>query len=147
MDLEEKAEIVVNYIRKSEEIIHRKGHELAQCYNLTLDQYHLLAYLNMLEESPTIGEIADKYCKAQNTISEKVSRLEEKGLVERKSDFLDRRLTRVVITPEGKNLICTVKKERRNKSVLRALNSMNDEDINNLIKGLEILYDNLNKEE
>ena len=147
MDLEEKAELVATYIRKSDRIIHRKGHELAQNYGLTIEQYHLLFYLNMLERPPTIGEIAKKYCNAQNTMSEKISRLEEKQLVERKSDSVDRRVTRVIVSPKGKKLVCTIKKERRNKSVLKALNSMSEESIDNLIIDLETLYNNLSKEE
>ncbi len=147
MGLEEKAEIIASYIRKSERIIHRKGHELAQNYDLTIEQYHLLVYLNMQDNPPTIGEIADKYCNAQNTMSEKISRLEEKQLVERKSDPLDRRITRVVVSLKGEKLICMIKKERRNKSVLQALNSMDERNIENLIINLEILYNNLSKEE
>ena len=38
MDLEEKADIIATYLRNSERIIHRKGHELAQNYNLTIEQ-------------------------------------------------------------------------------------------------------------
>lgn len=146
MNLEEKAEIIASYIRKSDRIIHRKGHELAQNYGLTIEQYHLLVYLNMEESPPAIGEIAKKYCNAQNTMSEKISRLEEKQLVERKSDPSDKRLTRVIVTLKGKELICTIKKERRNKSILKAINSMSEGNVDNLIINLEILYNNLSRE-
>lgn len=147
MDFEEKAEKIVTYIRRSERQIHKKGHKIAQEYNLTLDQYHLLLYLNCLENPPTIGEIAEKYERAQNTISEKISRLEEKFLVERKSDLSDRRICRVDITLKGKELVNTIRKERRDKSVLRALSYMNEKEVDSLVEGLEKLYNNLDKEE
>lgn len=146
MNLVEKAEEIAKYMRECQRQIHKKGHEIAQEYNLTLDQYHLLLYLNFLDNPPTIGEIAEKCEKAQNTISEKVSRLEEKFLVARKSDPLDRRICRVEVTDKGKELISTIKKERSDKTVLIAIKNMDEKEVDNLIINLEKLYKNLKEE-
>ena len=94
MDLHKKSESISNYIRECSNIIHTKGHQIAQEYGLTYDQYHLLIYIELKERAPTINDIAEKFNKAQNTISEKVSRLEEKGLINRIGDEQDRRVTR-----------------------------------------------------
>ncbi|WP_077366957.1 MarR family winged helix-turn-helix transcriptional regulator [Anaerosalibacter sp. Marseille-P3206] len=143
----EKAEKIYEYIRECEKIIHRKGHEIAQEHNLTIDQYHILVVLNHSQLTPTIGEIADKFCKAQNTMSERISRLEEKKLVERINDLEDRRITRVNITKEGKELVETIRKERSSVFVLNAIANMKEEDVDELIRQLENLYLHLEEEE
>lgn len=147
MDLQKNAERVADYIRRCNRIIHRKSHELAKSYNLTVDQYHMLFYIGYIEESPSVGELAKKYGKAQNTISEKISRLEEKGLVYKKPDLLDRRVCRVYITDEGKSLVKTIRKEKSNKAVFSALNSMEEREIEYLMISLEKLLNSLEKGE
>ena len=145
MNLNEKAGIISSYIRECEQLIHNKGHEIAQSYNLTLDQYHLLIYLYKSEIPPTIGEIAGKFGKAQNTISEKISRLEEKGFVERITDQADRRVNRVLITEEGKSIVEIVRKERSDKFIFNAIKGMDTEQLDNLLEGLKQLLKSLKK--
>ncbi|NMB27429.1 MAG: winged helix DNA-binding protein [Tissierellia bacterium] len=147
MDLYKKSESISNYIRECSNIIHTKGHQIAQEYGLTYDQYHLLIYIDLLERAPTINDIAEKFNKAQNTISEKVSRLEEKGLVNRVGDKQDRRMTRVTITEEGKNLIDTIRQERNSRATYVALQTMNESEVDSLLINLTRLYNNLNKED
>lgn len=146
MELSEKAGKVTDYIRECEKIIHKKGHELAQYYNLTIDQYHLLLMLNFSNIPPTIGEIAEKFDKAQNTISERISRLEEKGLVERIPDSIDRRISRVSITDDGNKLVETIRQERSNIFILNAISKMDESEVDLLIILLEELYLNLEGE-
>lgn len=107
----------------------------------------MLFYIGYIEESPSVGELAKKYGKAQNTISEKISRLEEKGLVYKKPDLLDRRVCRVYITDEGKSLVKTIRKEKSNKAVFSALNSMEEREIEYLMISLEKLLNSLEKGE
>ena len=145
MDLQKKSESISYYIRECSNIIHTKGHQIAQEYNLTYDQYHLLVYLNLVETPPTISDISKKFGRAQNTISEKISRLEEKGLANRVDDKEDRRITRVTITEEGKDLVHIIKRERSNRATYAALEKMDKSEVDNLLKNLTILYDNLNK--
>jgi DNA-binding MarR family transcriptional regulator len=145
MDLQKKSESISNYIRECNNIMHTKGHKLAQEYNLTYDQYHLLFYLNICENSPTISDISRKFNRAQNTISEKISRLEEKGLVCKVDDEQDRRITRVIITEKGANLIYNIKQERSNRVTYIALEKMDESQVDDLLMNLTILYNNLNK--
>ena len=146
MSKREKAEKITYYIRECEKLIHKKGHDIAQSYNLTLEQYHLLIMIYFSEMPPTIGEIAEEFAKAQNTISERISRLEEKDLVERISDYEDRRVIRVNITTKGKKLIETIRKERSSIFVSNAIKNMEEEDVDTLINKLENLYLQLEQE-
>lgn len=146
MELQQKSDSISYYIRKCNKIIHEKGHEIAQEYGLTYDQHHLLIYLNKSERAPTIKDVSNKFNRAQNTISEKVSRLEEKGLVERCEDTEDRRITRVCITKKGKDLVNTIKQERSNRVIYKALAKMEEEDVDELLNNLTKLHDILTEE-
>lgn len=147
MELQKASETISNYIRECSNIIHTKGHQIAQEYGLTYDQYHLLIYLSFREKPPTINEISKKFNRAQNTISEKISRLEEKELVSRVDDLKDRRITRVIITERGLNLIHTIRQVRSNRVTYTALEKMKKDEIENLLINLSILYNNLKKED
>lgn len=96
-----------------------------------------------LDTPPTINEISNKSNRAQNTISEKISRLEGKGLVKRINDVCDRRITRVAITEDGLKLIKDIKKERSNRVIYAALSKMEEVEVDNLLSALEKLYNNL----
>lgn len=147
MELQKASEAISNYIRECSNIIHTKGHQIAQEYDLTYDQYHLLIYLSFSKTPPTISEISKKYNRAQNTISEKISRLEEKELVSRIDDSMDRRITRVIITEKGLDLINTIRQERSNRVTYIALKKMKNREVENLLTNLTKLYNNLNKED
>jgi len=143
LELQDTSEAISDYIRKCSHIIHTKGHHIAKEFGLTYDQYHLLIYLMELDTPPTINEISNKSNRAQNTISEKISRLEGKGLVKRINDVCDRRITRVAITEDGLKLIKDIKKERSNRVIYAALSKMEEVEVDNLLSALEKLYNNL----
>lgn len=62
-------------------------------------------------------------------------------------DLLDRRVCRVYITDEGKSLVKTIRKEKSNKAVFSALNSMEEREIEYLMISLEKLLNSLEKGE
>lgn len=140
MELQDISEHISEHIMEISKIIHKKGHTIAREYGLTYDQFHMLLYLKKSQNPPTINELASKSHRAQNTVSEKISRLEEKGLVRRVGDEKDRRITRVQITEKGLDLVKTIKKEKGNKIIYSALRSMEVEEVNNLNRSLERLY-------
>lgn len=146
MDYSEKTEEIVKNVRLITSMIHKKRHEIAQKNNLTLDQFHTLIYLKKSKELPTIGQIAKKDNKAQNTISERISRLEERGLVERIKDNKDRRVSRVSLTELGNKLISSIDYQASNEFVKIALSNIEAEVVNNMLDGLEKLAEYLSKE-
>lgn len=143
MERQQASEAISSYLWACNKIIHKRGHSIAKEYGLTYDQFHLLIYLDHSKEPPTINDISNKLNRAQNTISEKVTRLEEKGLVKRTGDENDRRITRVLITEEGLKLVKTIKKERNNRVICMALSKMENDEIENLLFTLEKLYEYL----
>lgn len=145
MDISETTEEIVRNVRLISKIIHIRRHEIAQSNNLTLDQFHTLIYLKNIEIPPTIGEIASETNKAQNTISERISRLEEKGLVERIKDKHDRRVSRVVLTQVGAELINSINYKASNELVKKALIDIEAEVVDSMVFGLGKLAKNLDK--
>lgn len=129
MDKSEKIKIIIQYLEEAEDIVHKKHHELAQKNNLTVEQFHLLVHLPRQGYAPTISEIAARFRNAQNTMSEKISRLEEKGLVERFKDGKDKRICRVRITEEGQKFVNNICDEAGNQFMIKTIEKMSEEHI------------------
>lgn len=146
MSIRKKTDKIVENIRAINELIHMRYHQLAQENNLSLDQFHLLVHLEFYEKPPTIGDIAKRSRRAQNTISERVSRLEEKGLLERIKDEGDRRISRVIMTKAGKDLMSSISYQARNEFVFKALSRIEDDIATDLLEGLDLLVENLRAE-
>lgn len=135
---------------KINRILRLKHHEVAKKYGLTLEQFHLLIELDELKLEmvsdeiipPTIGEIAIDIGNAPHTLSEKIKRLEKKGLVKKVRDETDQRKNRVTFTEKGKNLINNIKKEV-SETFIEKTNTMNDKNLKNLLKGLNELNEKL----
>ncbi len=147
MNRYDKSEEISKYIRYTSDIIHEEGHKIACEHGLTFDQYHLLLYIKHCPTPPSIREISEKFNRAQNTISEKITRLEDKDLVRREQDTKDRRIIRVIILDEGIRLIHDIRKERTERVAFKAIDDMDEESVNQLLSGLIKFYENILKEE
>ncbi len=149
MNHKEKTDKIVEGIRILDRMIHMKHHEVAQEHNLSLDQFHLLIHLihwDVNKKTPTIGDIAKRSRKAQNTISERVTRLEEKGLLKRVKDKDDRRISRVEMTEDGIRLMKSINYQASNEFVSKALSKMDEDISTRLLEGLNLLVENLKAE-
>lgn len=152
MKREEKIQLIIQYKDEIDKLIHAKYHKLAQEYGLSLEQFHLLIELDelMLDvdsqiKAPTIGDIAKNINNSQNTVSEKITRLESKGLVERKKDAEDRRISRIVLTEEGRKLINSIDIQASSRFLFNSILNMEDEDIDSLQECLAKLINQMNK--
>ena len=128
-------------------LIRLKHREIAQKYGLTFEQFHLLIELDHHHEltvlPPTVGEIAAGIGNAPHTLSERIKRLEKKGLVEKIRDEKDLRISRVMLTGKGQDLIDRIKNEAGNIFFYNALEKMGNESLNNLLNCLRNLNENL----
>ncbi|PJI08761.1 MULTISPECIES: MarR family winged helix-turn-helix transcriptional regulator [Clostridium] len=152
MSREDKIKNIIKCRDKINSLIHEKYHSLTKKYDLSLEQFHLLIELDELmldvedsKAAPTVGEIAKNINNSQNTVSERITRLENKGLVERKRDKQDRRISRVYLTDKGRELIEEMDKEANSKFLFDSLGCMEDKDIDNLLNCLNILIKQMNK--
>lgn len=141
---------IINSKNKINSILHENHHKIALNYGLTIEQYHLLVEIDdlMLEFddnsfAPTIGEIAKNIRNSSNTVSEKISRLENKGLLNKIKDSKDRRISRVVLTDKGRKLIDNIASEAGINFLFCALSEMEEEKLCTLLSGLKELEKNL----
>ena len=134
--------------------IRSKHRETAQRYGFTFEQFHLLIELDQHSElkitadllPPTIGEVADDIGNTPHTLSERIKRLEKKGLVEKRRDDNDLRVYRVMLTQEGQELIDKIKNEAGNIFIYNALGKMDQKSLKNLLTGLKQLNNEISGE-
>lgn len=83
-------------------VIERTGNRLLEEHNLTLPQWLALGVISHCgAEGATHGAIGQRLMLSKAPITGVVDRLERAGLVKRQPDAHDRRVSRVVATPEG----------------------------------------------
>lgn len=150
MKKEEKIEKIIQYKEEINKLIHNKYHELAKKYDLSLEQFHLLIELDELmldiskeSEAPTVGQLAKNFNNSQNTVSERITRLENKGLVSRIKDSKDKRISRVILADKGRELLKSIEKEANSKYLFNSILNMEEVDINNLLVCLKKLVDQM----
>ncbi|HEX3013198.1 MAG TPA: MarR family winged helix-turn-helix transcriptional regulator [Methanobacterium sp.] len=140
-----------NYWEHINKLIRLKHRETAQKYGLTFEQFHLLIELDhhaefklsTYELPPTVGEIAADVGNAPHTLSERIKRLEKKGLVKKIRDEKDLRINRVMLTDKGQSLIDSIKNEAGNIFIYSALEKMEEKSLDNLLNCLKQLNGNL----
>jgi DNA-binding MarR family transcriptional regulator len=142
---------ILRYWEHINKLIRLKHRETAQKYDLTFEQFHLMIELDHHAEfkldnyelPPTVGEIAADVGNAPHTLSERIKRLEKKGLVKKIRDEKDLRINRVMLTDKGQNLIDSIKNEADNIFIYNALEKMEKNSLNNLLNSLKQLNENL----
>jgi DNA-binding MarR family transcriptional regulator len=67
---------------------------------------------NLIDETPTVGELAGRLGVTQQAASKVVVEMEAMGLVTRVSDPADSRVRRVTLTPHGQALLTAGRKAR-----------------------------------
>jgi DNA-binding MarR family transcriptional regulator len=85
----------------------RWSEEQAAAAGLTGQQHQLLLAIrgHPGSSAPTIGDVADHLLLRHHSVVELVDRAEQAGLVQRLSDWDDRRIVRLVLTTKGRRLL------------------------------------------
>jgi len=85
-------------------------------FGLTLPQYMALRAIDRSQEkSLSMSDLAQDCFQVLPTVSGIVVRLEERGLLERRRDPLDRRSWRVLLTDGGKRLLTTIDQQNEQR--------------------------------
>ena len=128
---------IIDGINFIEEHVHLRFHKTAKEFGLTLDQFHLLVELEELEikvpdnVGPKISDIASRRNLSQNTISERVTRLEKMNLV---------------LSTQGKELLKKISNEADSSNVERLLCILDDETIEIMSSSIDKLTTIINSE-
>lgn len=70
---------------------------------LTVDQFKTLRFLRH-SESSTASELSQYFCVGKSSITAIITRLSDKGLIERVPDDSDRRVIHLILTEDGKRI-------------------------------------------
>ncbi len=107
--------------------------------DLTMPQLKTLIYVSK-QESATSGQIAQTLGVGLSTITGLVDRLEEQNLVIRRDDPRDRRITRVLPTPHGSELVDSLI-QYRNEAVTAILDQLDPDQLDLVERAFQYLLD------
>jgi len=148
MPKKSEAEKIVHVWQAIDRIIHAEYHNQARKNDLTLEQFHLLLHLDdgsfrLDDEPPTIGRIADFTGQASHTMTDRIKRLEKKGLVTKTRDSEDQRICRVAITDAGRELIRAIVSGGGGDFLKNAVENLETKDRTALLDALRIFLNSL----
>lgn len=104
MDSTNSVDKVLISIRRIIRAIDIHSHKLIQKYGLTIPQIIVLKAIDQANE-PTVGAIAKAVNLSQATVTNILTRLQERGLVERKKLPPDKRRVLLKVTDEGRKTL------------------------------------------
>jgi len=127
----EETKKIIQLWRAIDRVVHAEYHYQARRHDLTLEQFHLLldlaeGCLGRHDGAPTVGHIADNAGQAPHTMTDRIKRLEKKGLVAKTRDAADQRVCRIEITPAGRELIRVIVAGANGDFLKNALSGMAD---------------------
>lgn len=103
MTLDEK---VMVFIVMASEVFKKKSSAVFKEYGLTFPQYNVLKYLIACEgERDTAGRVGKSMLVTGANVTGLAKRMEKAGLIQRKNDVKDERLTLLQITPKGRETL------------------------------------------
>lgn len=107
----------------------------------------LFPLLVTIERRGPIGvvELAEGVGRDYTTVSRQVARLEELGLVERRSSATDKRVREAVVTPRGKEATDALDEARENMA-LALFRNWSREDYDELLRLMRMLADGMSAE-
>lgn len=107
---------------------------------LTVPQFRVLAAVN--RGLCSNKEIGDLLGVSEAAISRMIDVLVQDGLLKKAVNKIDRRQSVLSLTSEGNKLYSFIKTDARNR-LKNKLDALSGEDVDTVIKGLEILQENL----
>lgn len=140
MDFDEK--VIAALLRASETI--KKDLDITyKNYGLTFSQYNVLRILNNSKNGQNTVSITSKIMLVSSSnITGVTKRLEKSGLILRKQDPGDERITVLEITPKGSRIIKNIQDAHSSK-INSYLKDFSDQKKRNLFEGLKQVYKKL----
>jgi len=144
-DAELRANIVLMLIRLNNLLIkHGNSDRLAGKYDLSQQQWTLLAVLYRNGQGMTMTDLGKNLLVTKANMTGMIDRLERDGYVTRHPDQFDRRVTKVMLTDKGKNFIEEITGPR-DEFTEEMVQQFSPEERKQLMGYLERLFDQLNR--
>ncbi len=121
-------------------VMERAGNRKLEEHNLTISQWLALgAVLHCGAEGISHGQLGQRMMLSKAPVTGLVDRLARAGLVERRPDEHDRRVSRVMITPEGEAMWKRAQETLISSAHSDMLDSMSEEQQTQLLQLLSLL--------
>ena len=105
-------------------------------FDITIEQFHVMRHINRGVDS--ISGLAESKQTSRSAMSQAVDGLEEKGLLTRTHDPLDRRYVRLALTQEGAEILHAIFETNRSW-MKEKVSTLTQEEIETIIAGLDLL--------
>lgn len=109
--------------------------------SLTMDQFGILHAIKIKDEEVILKDMADMIGKDKSAILRKIDSLEEKGMIRRVEDKIDRRRNFLMITKRGEKVIQDFF-EIEKKLAQELLEGISEEDLQTFYKVMNHITDN-----
>jgi MarR family 2-MHQ and catechol resistance regulon transcriptional repressor len=134
MTLDEK---VLIFIVMASELFKKKSSAVFKQYGLTFSHYNVLKYLAACEDGhDTVGNVSKRMLVTGANVTGLAKRMEKAGLIERRNDVKDERLTLLQITPTGLKTLNAIREvqERHVAEYLQEYSADKKEEILSVLK-------------
>ncbi len=120
---------------------HALFYDLLSGYGITMHQFHLLMYLKM-KGRMKVTDLGNMMLVSMPTASRMLNTMCEKGLVSKKGDDKDRRLSYVELTREGERVVEEAHARQR-ETLAEVLEGMPETDMEPFLENVEKIADEL----
>ncbi|MCD6578370.1 MarR family transcriptional regulator [bacterium] len=128
---------IISLNRNFNRTLRHKFHGLMQDSGFTFPQLSVISILAKSGEQK-VSDISEKMGLSDSTVSGILDRLEQKEILERKRDKDDRRVVKIYLS-KGSQKIYQEFHRKRGEYFTHLLKELSEQEIKDIIKGLEIL--------
>ncbi len=128
---------IISLNRNINRTLRHEFHGLMQDSGFTFPQLSVISILAK-NGKQKVSDISEKMGLSDSTVSGILDRLEQKGIIERKRNKDDRRVVKIYLS-NGSQEICQEFHRKREEYFAHLLKELSEQEINDIIKGLEIL--------
>lgn len=128
---------IISLNRNFNRTLRHEFHGLMQDSGFTFPQLSVISILAK-NGKQKVSDISEKMGLSDSTVSGILDRLEQKGIIERKRNKDDRRVVKIYLS-KGSQEICQEFHRKREEYFAHLLKELSEQEINDIIKGLEIL--------
>ena len=117
-------------------LFHRALEAEIKPYGISLEQAAALAVINAIGDGATTGELAQWLFLTPHSVSEMMTRMEKKGLVNKIADRTSKRRKILTITAKGRQLF---QQTQKMKTIRRLMSHLSEEQRQQMSSGLVLL--------
>ena len=136
---------IIDLTRNFNKSLKHKFHHYVQDSGFTLPQLSVISILEKHGEQK-VSELSFKMGLSNSTVSGILDRLEQKDIIKRERTKNDRRVVKISLTGKSREF-CNDFRKKKEEYLTQLLKKLSEQEIRDIIKGLEILNRALAKEE